>query len=600
MLEETQIPSSLFGNEERPEVRTAQRQEVRWRFGQVVRELFPLFVKILSGVEPEEGLSLGRRSRDSFDRLGGLWLWLAEYLSLFDDALGRDFCFSLQELSTRSTGFSFDQVRQIIEESYGQRMETLFEEFDRVPWAIGTTSQVHRARLSKTNTLVAVKVRRPDVDMTFARDHKIFLGMLKRMNRFRRFDSLQIEDALWEFEQQFREDLDFRREWSSLRKMRRTLRSHSIYVPRTWDRFRSQRVVVMEWIEGVSLMEAIRCSHEDGERFERWSHENQVDRVKVAKRLFQTFLRQVLEEDRYHGDWHPSNILLLKDSRIALVDFGSVGRSWADFQELHQRYLQAISEADYHRATHSFVSLREPIPPVDLDRFQRRLLAVFRAWDARESIRSLPFEGRSMIALNEDLAAVTREFRFGFEWSLFRVDLGFKALDTVFRNLAPQIRYRRELQRYFQKYEARTFRKTMRDSLVSVDAGMALSSAGQLPRNVGDLLRSMDNMLLRGAIGLEESTNKMAVVMQVFLARARQGVLLVGGILSILFLHQRWDGFSLPSESSAVLSWFSDAPILSGWDWIILFIAWWFLYRGFGHIVSRLASRQHAHVKMLG
>jgi len=356
----------------------------------------------------------------------------------------------------------------------------------------------------------------------------------------------------------------------------------------------------MEWIDGVSLMDAIRCNHEDKGRLERWSHENQVDQVKVSKRLFQSFLRQVLEEDRYHGDWHPSNIFLLKDSRIAMVDFGSVGRSWVDFQELHLRYLQAIAEADYHRATHSFVSLREPIPPVDLDRFQRRLLAVFRAWDARESIRSLPFERRSMIALNEELAAVTREFRFGFEWSLFRVDLGFKALDTVFSNLAPQIRYRRELQRYFQKYEARKFRNSMSKSLVSVDAGMALSSAGQLPRNVADLLKSMDNMLLRGAIGLEESTNKMAVIMQVFLTRVRQGVFLIGGILSILFLHQRWDGFSLPSEGSMVLAWFSNVPIFSGWDWAILFFTWWFLYRGFGHIVSRLSSRQHAHVKLLG
>jgi ubiquinone biosynthesis protein len=51
-----------------------------------------------------------------------------------------------------------------------------------------------------------------------------------------------------------------------------------------------------------------------------------VDRQQVARRGAEAVLKMVLEDGFFHADPHPGNVFVLPDGRIALIDYGMVGR----------------------------------------------------------------------------------------------------------------------------------------------------------------------------------------------------------------------------------------------------------------------------------
>jgi ubiquinone biosynthesis protein len=51
-----------------------------------------------------------------------------------------------------------------------------------------------------------------------------------------------------------------------------------------------------------------------------------LDRKVLAARSVDAVLRMILAEGFFHADPHPGNIMYLPDNRIALIDFGMVGR----------------------------------------------------------------------------------------------------------------------------------------------------------------------------------------------------------------------------------------------------------------------------------
>lgn len=52
----------------------------------------------------------------------------------------------------------FEEVKAILEEETGKRLEEMFSEFEEKPLASASMAQVHKARLRSTGELVAVKV----------------------------------------------------------------------------------------------------------------------------------------------------------------------------------------------------------------------------------------------------------------------------------------------------------------------------------------------------------------------------------------------------------------------------------------------------------
>jgi len=133
-----------------------------------------------AGTTPDHaGASAGRRLKMALEELGPTFVKLGQILSIRRDILPADIIEELKKLQDSVQPFPFSEVRTLIETEFQDTLGNIFKEFDEVPVAAASISQVHRARLI-SGKQVAVKVQRPEIERLIELD----LDILKDMAHF--------------------------------------------------------------------------------------------------------------------------------------------------------------------------------------------------------------------------------------------------------------------------------------------------------------------------------------------------------------------------------------------------------------------------------
>jgi ubiquinone biosynthesis protein len=166
----------------------------------------------------------------------------------------------------------------------------------------------------------------------------------------------------------------------------------------------TEQVLVMERLDGVSLAAA-------GPLLDRLG----TDRTELARTLLDSVLRQVMVDGVFHADPHPGNIMLLRDGRLGLLDFGSVGRIDAELRGALQRLLLALDRGDPVRLTDALLDvverpedLDEPALERDLGRFMTRYLGPGLVPDVRMFADLFRIVAEHGLAVPPEIAAVFR------------------------------------------------------------------------------------------------------------------------------------------------------------------------------------------------
>ena len=439
-------------------------------------------------------------------------------------------------------------------------------EFSRrsIPFAAGSTAQLHRAVLRDEDLAVVVKVQRPDVDATFRRDLR-HVGRLTRFaSRLARFGWLRLPELETKLRAAIEEELDFRREGAQLRALREEVRSHGVHVPRTWRRWSTRRVLVMERVDGVPASTVVAAWERDPARVEAWFEENRIDPRKVARRLNETILRQLFEQRRFHGDPNPANVLLLRGGRLALVDAGTVGRLDEEYQRTYARFLLYLASREYSDAVDWYIRLFQPVPPVDLNQLQRKLSQVFKSWDARTQTRSLPYDSRSLVSLLDGMGRLVSAFRLPPNWSNGRVDLALMALDRFLSHFDPKMDCHEELERYLRGARRR------RSTIWSVSPLPPGYDMPQLAQRFVDMGSDFEAMARQGATRFGTTNTRLSSALEVVLRKGRRLSSLALALLALAFVSTWILGESVPwvpADVDGVVRWFAG---LAFWDWAIL------------------------------
>jgi predicted unusual protein kinase regulating ubiquinone biosynthesis (AarF/ABC1/UbiB family) len=120
--------------------------------------------------------------------------------------------------------------------------------------------------------------------------------------------------SVHEFERVLAEEMDYRREAESAARFKRNFASwETIHVPPIHHEFTSERLLVMEFIEGIKVTDL------DGLRAA--GHSPRA----LNERLYRTYFKQLFEDGFFHADPHPGNLLVMADGRLAFFDFGMSG-----------------------------------------------------------------------------------------------------------------------------------------------------------------------------------------------------------------------------------------------------------------------------------
>ncbi|MEK6943502.1 MAG: AarF/ABC1/UbiB kinase family protein [Nanoarchaeota archaeon] len=252
--------------------------------------------------------------RKTLERLGPTFVKFGQLLSVRPDLVPKEYAKELEKLQDHVEQFSFNEVRQIIEENLGKKLDEVFSQLEKKPIASASISQVHKGTL-KTGEIVAVKVQRPGIRKMMETDIEImsyFAGLLeKEVESLRRFKPSKI---VAEFKDWTEREIDFKLEARNAKRFLQNFKeSNTVKIPKIYDEFSNDKVLTMEYIDGIELhdIEGIKKKN--------------LDFGILMKNGFDAILKQVFIDGIFHADPHPGNILALKDNKIAFVDFGIVG-----------------------------------------------------------------------------------------------------------------------------------------------------------------------------------------------------------------------------------------------------------------------------------
>lgn len=396
-----------------------------------------------------------RRVRETFERLGGLWIKAGQVIALRIDFLPETLCRELSRLQSSALGFPGEVSEQIIEQDLGVPLDAIFDHWERTPIAAASVGQVHRARLRDGGVWVAVKIQKPYSADLFERDLVVIKWLVRLVNMLGIYPNMKWQDGFEELSHIMREELDFGFEASSTRRMRKLLKDHNVYVPKVFSRYCTPRVLVLEFVDMVLMADYLRIANEDPGRLGQWREDNNVNPGKVARRLVYSFQRQLLEDNSYHGDMHPGNIGLLRDSRIALIDFGSNNFTEADYLSRFKLLMQTVATGEFAKGADMCLMLCASLPQIDLALVHTKLTHVMHSWAKRALVAELPFHDKSMGNLTMLIMQVLLGYRCTMEWAWLRMHRASSTLDASLIELAPGINYRKVTARSFANAGAR-------------------------------------------------------------------------------------------------------------------------------------------------
>lgn len=342
---------------------------VKFGFGGLVASLSldsPLRRVFHRRQSPQVGrLTNGERFRLALEELGPTFVKLGQLLSTRPDIVPGDIHAELQKLQDEVRPVPFEEIRPVLERELGRPLEEAFREFSPVPAASASVAQVHRAVLPD-GSAVAVKVVRPGIGPVIQDDLEILsalVGMVERRStsvaRFRPHEVLE------QFRRYLLRELDLTHEAHTMARFARDFEGDpGIIIPRVRLELTTPSVLVMDWIDGTPLSKAARL-REEGHDLAR------LGRVGAAG-----ILRQVFELGLFHGDPHAGNVLVTRDGRLALLDFGIVGRLSDTFRDQLGDLLAGLVRPDPALLTRALLDLGggdEEADPVAL----REEVAVF-------------------------------------------------------------------------------------------------------------------------------------------------------------------------------------------------------------------------------
>ena len=318
--------------------------------------------------------------RRALEEGGVTFTKLGQLLSTRRDLLPEEFISELSQLQDRAEPAPWEQVEELIVQSLGVPAGQVFAELDPVPAAAASIAQVHKARLRRGDgpgAEVAVKVQRPGIRATVEQDLDILMGIAAKLESRTRWARTYGLVALSQgFAAAMREELDFRVEARNMAAMaanwpaqqRAVGGSVPVTLPALYDQLSSEHVLVIEWLDGVSLRKAGPLIDDRG-----------LDRAELTRALMRSMVYQLTEGGVFHADPHPGNIMLLADDRLALLDFGSVGRLDAQLRSGLQNLLLAIGRGDpaaFRDALLDLVTYPDELDEQQLERALGQFMAV--------------------------------------------------------------------------------------------------------------------------------------------------------------------------------------------------------------------------------
>ncbi len=457
--------------------------------------------------------------RLALQELGPAFVKLGQILSTRGDLLPQEYLDELALLQDSLPPIPGADVRATLAQELDRPLEEAFATFDMTPLASASIGQAHAATLPD-GTEVVVKLRRPHVVEQVETDLQILLDLALRAGQHwkaaRDYDLLAIAQ---EFAQTLRHELDYMHEAQNIERIADNFEGEpDIHIPRVYWETTTSRMLTLERIYGVKFT--------DTEAIEAQG----LDRSKIAHRAARLLLTMMLDHGFFHADPHPGNVLIERDGRIGLIDFGMAGEVDDATRNLLLQLMIGIARQDASRLTDVVLELSLTRASVDRHALRRDLQRLLLRYAGR-SLNDMKFG--TMLAemldvirwhhlrLPPDLALLVKTLGMG-EGLAARLDPSFNLMEVYLPLAKELLRRQFDLTRWLQQVV-----------FTAIDtAQMGLELPQQLRRVLGDIERGGFEVTIEPASYAPLVARLDALVDRLILALISVCLLITAGILA--------------------------------------------------------------------
>ncbi|MBU0457033.1 MAG: AarF/ABC1/UbiB kinase family protein [Nanoarchaeota archaeon] len=338
-------------------------------FGYIISKLklhghLPFKKRILNFISREKKVSQPERLRLAFEKLGPTFVKFGQLLSLRPDLIPKEYVDEFEKMQDKVPQFSFQTAERIIEEELKQPLNKVFTSFNKKPVASASIGQVYKAKIGNKN--VAVKIQRPEISKTIKNDIELMyrLAVLLEEN-IPELKKYHLKEIIHEFEKWTIKELNFKIEAYYAKKIAENSKGVSfLKIPNVYSNISTEKVLVMEFLDGIPLHELNKIK-------------NKKEVRELIKNGYYVFLKQVYIDGLFHADPHPGNILILKDNKLGLIDFGIVGRFDKKLKQNSLDFFRCILNNNPEKATDIILKMNISSEEINKNQFYSEFKEIF-------------------------------------------------------------------------------------------------------------------------------------------------------------------------------------------------------------------------------
>ena len=324
--------------------------------------------------------------------LGASFIKLAQVLATRNDFFPPEYLSKLKTLHDELPAMDERSMQSVFDKAFA---ENPFIRFEKEPIASASIGQVHEAWLDE-ETKVAVKLRREGIETQVKADIRI-LNAFNVLFRplFSHYTKNSIEAVITEFASMILKEVSLNQERANLLKFSEIYADMDVKFPIAYESVSCDDALVMSFEEGFRF--------DDKDAMERYH----IDIDKLIGTLVDFYTEQMLVRGFFHADPHPGNLLISKEGKLILLDFGMVKRVPNETRIAIIEMLKAANEQDYERYVSACKRLgvvAYDAPLSELAEFTERMFEIFKndaldsssmqelAFEVLEQTRNLPFK----------------------------------------------------------------------------------------------------------------------------------------------------------------------------------------------------------------